>query len=427
MSSPDTLLQLPAEMTAASSAAIAPHLSEPSWPPVPVSMSSPDLTQAEYRAISQVLQTSTLSLGPQLEDFERALAAFIGASHGVGVSSGTSGLHLSMIASGVDAADLVVTTPFSFIASANCVLYERAIPIFVDVDPITGNIDPQRIAEAVWDLGRKPSDAEYWLPPALKGQSPLERGQLRAILPVHAFGQPADMDPIVEIAKGFNLPVIEDACEAIGSEYKGRKAGSLGDAAVFAFYPNKQVTTGEGGMIVTDKKEWVQLFRSLRNQGRDVFDSWLCHTRLGYNYRLDELSAALGLAQMRRIDDLLANRARVASWYDEQLAELELVQRPQIVSTTTRHSWFVYVVRILPPADRNDVMSRLAEAGIPCRPYFTPIHLQPFYSKQFGYQRGDFPITEYLGDVSLALPFSGVLQASEVDRVCTALRAALQH
>lgn len=390
-------------------------------------MSSPDLTPAECQTVSQVLQTPTLSLGPQLKAFERAVAACIGTPHAVGVSSGTSGLHLSVIACGTEAADLVVTTPFSFIASANCILYERAIPIFVDVDPITGNIDPQLVAEAVWALERHTSTAEHWLPPALRGRQPSQhRGRLRAILPVHAFGQPADMDPILDIAQDAQLAVIEDACEAIGAEYKGRKAGSLGDAAVFAFYPNKQVTTGEGGMIVTAKAEWAQFFRSLRNQGRDIFDSWLCHTRLGYNYRLDELSAALGLAQMRRIDDLLAKREQVAAWYNERLAHIELIECPHIVPTTTRNSWFVYVVRILPPANRNEVMRQLAAVGIPSRPYFTPIHLQPFYGKQFGYQPGAFPVTEYLGEVSLALPFSGVMQESEVDQVCTTLHAVLR-
>jgi dTDP-4-amino-4,6-dideoxygalactose transaminase len=245
---------------------------------------------------------------------------------------------------------------------------------------------------------------------------------LKAILPVHAFGQPADMDPILEVAREHGLAVIEDACEALGAEYKGRKAGTLGDAAVFAFYPNKQMTTGEGGLIVTDRDDWADLFYSLRNQGRDVFDAWLNHTRLGYNYRLDEMSAALGLAQIKRIDELLAKRARVAGWYNERLADIERVERPAIAPTTTRMSWFVYVVRIRPPADRDEVMRRLADAGIPSRPYFTPIHLQPFYWETFGYRRGDYPVTEELADVSLALPFSGIMTEDQVDRVCDALQ-----
>jgi perosamine synthetase len=411
--------------------------------PQPIPMSSPDLTGAEMAAVTQVLSTRYLSIGPRLEAFERAVAEYVGAAHAVGVNSGTSGLHLAVIAAGVGDSylnghkplDLVLTSPFSFVASANCILYQRAIPLFVDVDPATGNIDPVLVAE---ELERSHVRTFERL-----NVPTLQRSNVRAVLPVHAFGQPADMDPILKVARAHGLAVIEDACEAIGAEYKGRRAGTLGDAAVFAFYPNKQMTTGEGGMIVTGRRDWAELFRSLRNQGRDVFDAWLSHTRLGYNYRLDELSASLGLAQMGRIDELLAKRARVAGWYNERLAGLELVERPYIAPTTTRMSWFVYVVRILPStggrmpstggrmpstggrmpsANRDEVMRRLAAAGIPSRPYFTPIHLQPFYAETFGYQRGDFPVTEYLGDVSLALPFSSVMTEDQVDRVCEQLR-----
>jgi len=234
------------------------------------------------------------------------------------------------------------------------------------------------------------------------------------------------MDPILEVARRHSLAVIEDACEAIGAEYKRRKAGTLGDAAVFAFYPNKQITTGEGGMIVTSNTEWANLFRSLRNQGRDVFDAWLNPPRLGYNYRLDELSAALGLAQVQRIDELLAKRARVAQWYDQRLGDIELIERPRMAAGTTRMSWFVYVVRVHAPAERDALLRRLAETGVPSRPYFTPIHLQPFYRQTFGYARGDFPVTEHLGDVSLALPFSGVMTEDQVDYVVAQLRAMLR-
>ncbi len=397
-----------------------------------VPMSSPDLTDADIAAVNKVLQTRYLSLGPQIKAFERAFASYVGTRHAVGVNSGTNGLHLAIISAGVGEGDLVITTPFSFVASANCILYERAIPILVDVDPRTGNIDPVVVAEAVDALtdDQRPKTSDRWLPPAIRNsmrplRSPFAIHNLKAILPVHAFGQPADMEPILKVAQDHGLRVIEDACEAIGAEYKGRKAGTLGDAAIFAFYPNKQMTTGEGGMIVTDNEKWANLFCSLRNQGRDVFDAWLNHTRLGYNYRLDEMSAALGLAQIRRIEELLAKREQVARWYDERLADAELIERPYIAPTTTRMSWFVYVVRIKPPANRDQVMHRLAKANIPSRPYFTPIHLQPLYREKFGYQRGDFPITEYLGDVSLALPFSGVMTAEQVDRVCQQLRATV--
>jgi perosamine synthetase len=391
-----------------------------------ISMSSPDLTDGEIAAVNRVLQTRYLSIGPQIEAFEQALAAFVGTAHAVGVNSGTSGLHLAVIAAGVGEGDLVITTPFSFIASANCVLYERAVPIFVDIDPQTLNIDPALVAAAADDLARGGDAARRWLPPALrKSPIPNPRSPVKAVLPVDAFGQPADYAPIRETAARHGLAVIGDACEAIGAEYKGHRAGTLGDVAVFAFYPNKQMTTGEGGMIVTDRDDWDVLFRSLRNQGRDVFDAWLNHSRLGYNYRMDEMSAALGLSQLGRIEELLARRERVAGWYNERLAGVADVQIPYVAPTTTRMSWFVYVVRIAPEVGRDRVMARLKEQGIPSRPYFTPIHLQPFYAQKFGYRRGDFPVTERAGDTCLALPFSSVMTQAQVDCVCEALQAAL--
>jgi dTDP-4-amino-4,6-dideoxygalactose transaminase len=398
-----------------------------------IPMASPDLTADDIAAVNAVLHTPALSIGPQIEAFEQAIAVTMGVRHAVGVNAGTAGLHLGVIAAGVEQADLVITTPFSFIASANSILYERGVPVFVDVDAQTGNIDPALVADAaealahphgrdLRDVGSKMRDR--WLSRTIQAQASKPQ-TLKAILPVHAFGQPCEMDPILAVARAHQLCVIEDACEAIGAEYKGRKAGTLGDMGVFAFYPNKQMTTGEGGMIVTNNDVWADLFRSLRNQGRDVFNAWLHHSRLGYNYRLDEMSAALGLSQVKRIDHLLANRARVASWYAALLGDEELIETPHIAATTTRMSWFVYVVRIKPPVQREMVMRRLAEAGIPSRPYFTPIHLQPFYRNKFGYKRGDFPVTEYLGDVSLALPFSGVMTEEQVDFVCQKLRAAV--
>lgn len=388
--------------------------------PMKIPMSSPDITEAEIVAVNEVLRTPVLSIGPQIVAFEQASATYARTRHAAGVNSGTSGLHLCVIAAGVKPGDLVITSPFSFIASSNSILYEGGVPVFVDVDEATGNIDPALVAEAADDLAAGGERARRWLPRAV--ETP---GALRAIMPVHAFGQPADMDPIAAAAARHGLAVIEDACESIGAEYKNRRSGTLGDAAVFAFYPNKQMTTGEGGMIVTSREDWHDLFRSLRNQGRDVFDAWLNHTRLGYNYRLDELSAALGLVQMQRIDELLAKRARVAAWYDERLADLELLERPYIHPNTTRMSWFVYVVRIKAPADRDTVMARLADVGVPSRPYFTPIHLQPFYRSRFGFTCGDFPVTERLGDISLALPFSGVMSEDQVEYVCDNIRAVL--
>ena len=389
-----------------------------------IPMSSPDLTDDEIAAVTQVLLSGSLSFGPEIGNFERAFASYVGTAHAVGVNCGTSALHLAVIATKVREGDLVLTSPFSFVASANCILYEGGIPIFVDVDPVTGNIDPGLVVRAAQDLenGR----ATGWLPPTLrKNSSSITRPRLKAILPVHTFGQPCDMDPIMEIARTSNLTVIEDACEALGASYKGRQIGTIGDAAAFGFYPNKQMTTGEGGIIVTHKEDWAALFCSLRNQGRDVFDCWLNHTRLGYNYRLNEMSAALGFVQLKRINELLSKREQVSEWYHERLTGLDLLETPRVVPSTTRMSWFVYVVQVKPPIKRKEVMDRLAEAGIPSRPYFTPIHLQPFYRERFGYQRGNFPVTEYLGDVCLALPFSGVMTQDQVDYVCTHLRKIL--
>jgi dTDP-4-amino-4,6-dideoxygalactose transaminase len=271
----------------------------------------------------------------------------------------------------------------------------------VDIDPVTLNIDPDAIEFALAQSRR-----------------------IRAILPVHVFGQPADMDPILDLAHRHGVPVIEDACEALGAAYKGRAAGGLGNAGVFAFYPNKQITTGEGGMVVTDDSAWDALFRSLRNQGRDADDGWLSHTRLGYNYRLDELSAALGLAQTARLDELLEKRARVAAWYQARLGGLEGIRIPVVARTTTCMSWFVYVVRL---PNRDHVLHELARRGIPSRPYFPPIHLQPFYQTAFGFRGGEFPHAESAGASCLALPFFGTMREDQVDAVCGALEEIVRE
>ena len=372
-----------------------------------IPMCEPDITAAEREAVDEVLRGTTLSIGPRLELFERRIAAYVGARHAAGVSSGTAGLHLCMLAAGVGEYDLVRTTPFSFVASANAIMYVRARPVFVDIEPNALTIDPQRLADTARVVSRR------------------HGRRLKAILPVHVFGQTADMDPILEIAERHGLAVIEDACEAIGATYKGRPAGTIGDAGAFAFYPNKQMTTGEGGMVVTNHHGWDALFRSLRNQGRDVFDGWLAHSRLGYNYRLDELSAALGAVQAQRLDELLEKRARVAAWYEERLASLEGVERPGPAAWTTRMSWFVYVVRLAPRHDRDRLIRELEARGVPARPYFPPIHLQPFYRGRFGLRPGDFPVTEAAGASCLALPFFGTMREEQVDYVCGALAEAL--
>jgi len=367
-----------------------------------IHMSSPDITHLEIDAVTSVLQSRYLSIGPQINHFEEQFATYCAANYGIAVNSGTSGLHLGIIAAGIKDADEVITSSFSFIASANCIAYERARPVFVDIDPATANIDPALIEAAITD-------------------------RTRAILPVHSFGQPADMDRIQVIARKYNLPIIEDACEAIGAEYKGRRVGTLGDCGVFAFYPNKQMTTGEGGLIVTNNPDWAQQFRSLRNQGRDVFDAWLNHTRLGYNYRMDEMSAALGVVQLSRIEELLAKRARIAGLYNKQISEIKGLNIPYIAPTTTRMSWFVYVIRCGEQISRNLLMSYLAEHGIDSRPYFTAIHLQPFYQQTYGYKRGDLPHAEHASDTYLALPFSSIMTETEVDYVCHHLRLGVMQ
>jgi dTDP-4-amino-4,6-dideoxygalactose transaminase len=337
------------------------------------------------------------------------------------VSSGTAGLHLCVRAAGIGPDDLVVTTPFSFVASTNVMLYENAVPVFVDVDPRTGNINPHLVEKAVHDLIEGGKKADAWLPKKGAGT----KRKLKAILPVDVFGQPADLEPIRKVADEFGIKMIEDSCEALGAEYKGKPAGSFGDYAVFAFYPNKQITTGEGGVVVTRDDSAADMMRALRNQGRAPGDTWLQHTYLGYNYRLDEMSAALGAVQMGRLAELLNKRDRVAGWYAERLAEIPGVEPPVIEAFTTRMSWFVYVVRFEAKIDRDVIAKRLAASDIPVRPYFLPIHLQPYMVERFGYREGDFPVTEDLGKRGLALPFSGVMREEQVEAVCSAIRDEL--
>jgi dTDP-4-amino-4,6-dideoxygalactose transaminase len=384
-------------------------------------MSSPDLTDLEREAVARVLRTPNLSMGGEIQGFEAAFRDYTGRKHAIGVNSGTAGLHLCVRAAGIGADDMVITTPFSFVASANVLLFERAVPVFVDVDPVTGNIDPQAVLEAVTEIANGGEAGRAWLPrTGYRGE-----GRLKAILPVDVFGQPTDYDPIRKVAQEHGLKIIEDSCEALGAEYKGRKAGTLGDMGVYAFYPNKQITTGEGGLIVTDDDRAADFMRALRNQGRAPGDTWLQHTHLGYNYRLDEMSAALGRAQMSRLDELLVKRERVADWYNQRIAEIQGVEPPQLAANTTRASWFVYVVRFAPEINRDRIAEALGELGIPARPYFLPIHLQPYMVERFGYQEGDFPVTEDLGRRGLALPFSGVMSEDQVDKVCHALAQAI--
>jgi perosamine synthetase len=386
-----------------------------------VPMSRPDIGEAERQAVLDVLHTPRLSMGDQTQAFEAAACAMSGAAHAIAVNSGTAGLHLCVRAASLGPGDLVLTTPFSFVASSNVLLYEKAVPVFVDAEAVSGNIDAAQLAEAAADLKAGGKRAARWLP-----RRGTDSGQLKAILAVDVFGQPANYDAVRAVADEHGLALIEDSCEAIGAEYKGRKAGLLGDMGVFAFYPNKQMTTGEGGIIVTNDGDAAELMTAMRNQGRAPGDTWLEHHYLGYNYRLTEMSAALGRVQLQRLDELLAQRQRVAGWYAARLASHDLVEVPELLPSTTRMSWFLYVVRLASGIDRDQVIRDLDGRGIPSRPYFSPIHLQPYMRKLFGYREGDFPVTEDLGHRGLALPFSGIMEEGEVDLVVKELLDVLE-
>lgn len=362
-----------------------------------IPLSRPDITQAERDAVLEVLQTPNLSLGPKLSEFERIFAEFVGSRHAVAVNSGTSALHLCIRAIGLKPGDEVITTPFSFIASSNCILFEHGVPVFVDIDPDTWNINPDLIEAAITP-------------------------RTRAILPVDVFGHVADMPKIRHIARRHGLRVIEDSCEALGARLNGQMAGTFGDVGTFGFYPNKQITTGEGGMIVTDDDHIRDLASSMRSQGRGSGGGWLLHERLGYNYRLSDINCALGIAQIRRADQILANRQRSAGYYIERLQGEQRI-RMQKPLPGSQVSWFVMVVRLndaYSAEDRDRILTTLRKQGVGCSNYFPAIHLQPFYQEQFGYRRGQFPVCEALCDRTVALPFHGMLTESEVDFACKA-------
>ncbi len=383
-----------------------------------INMSSPDLTDADRQAVIEVINTPNLSMGKWTPAFEKTFCDLTGAKHAIAVNSGTAGLHLCVRAAGIGAGDLVITTPFSFVASSNVMLFENAIPVFVDVDPRTGNLNPELVANAAKNI-EKYLPRNGWSRYAKDATRP---PTLKAILPVDVFGQPADMDSINAVAKKYNLKVIEDSCEALGAMYKGKHAGTMGDFGVFAFYPNKQITTGEGGVIITDDDDAANFMRAMRNQGRAPGDTWLQHTHLGYNYRIDEMSAAMGASQMSRLDEIMTKREQVAGWYEARLSEVAGIETPFIESFTTKSSWFVYVIRFDKKINRDEIAKRLDARGIPVRPYFLPIHLQPYIAEKFGYKEGDFPVTEDLGKRGLAIPFSGVMTEEEVDYVCNIIR-----
>lgn len=360
-----------------------------------VELSYPDLTEQEIEAVVAVLSSQYLSMGPRVSQFEYEFAVYLGRKYAIAVNSGTSGLHLAVKSLGIGKGDEVITSPFSFIASSNCLLYEGAQPVFADIDPISLNINPDLIERSITK-------------------------KTKAILPVDVFGYPAEMEQIVFLAQKYGLAVIEDACEALGSTINRRLSGTMGELAVFSFYPNKQITTGEGGMIVTDDEKLALLCKTMRNQGRVEDGLWLTHRMLGYNYRLDEMSAALGIVQLTRLDEIIKKREKIARLYEQKLGSYDWLTLPPR-QENIEQSWFVYVIRLDSTINRDAVMQVLQEEGIGCRPYFSPIHLQPFYKSLFGYREGQFPITEEVSRSTLALPFHNRLTEKEIDYVAKTL------
>ena len=376
----------------------------------PIPLSAPDITDAEIAAVLAVLRTPHLSLGPELADFETALAAYHSVPHAVAVSSGTAGLHMALLTLGVGEGDEVIVPSFAFIAVANAVVHVRAMPVFADIDPITLNITPESV--------------ERVLTP-----------RTRCIIVVHTFGIPADMPALRELALRHNVAIIEDACEAIGAELEGRRVGVFGDLAVFGFYPNKQITTGEGGAVLAHTGAHADRLRALRNQGRKPHSElspatnpaadWHHHDDIGFNYRLSEIACALGRVQLSRIGEILALRRAAAERYDALLAGIAGLELPPLSLSCCSVSWFVYVVRLPKSTDRARVQSQLAARGIATSPYFAPIHQQPAWSEFFREQGPDLPLTESVGQRTLAIPFFTRISSTQQEQVASALQLAL--
>lgn len=366
-----------------------------------IPMSAPDITEEDVQAVIKVVRSGRLALGPKTEEFEDLIANYVGVKYAVAVSSGTAALHLIVKALNIGTGDEVLVPSFTFVASVNVILYEGAKPVFVDIEPETYNLDPQ-------DVRRKITP------------------RTRAIMVVDVFGHPAEWDDILKIADRYNLKIIDDSCEALGAEYRGKKLGQFGDAAAFGFYPNKQMTTGEGGVIVTNNSDIAHSCRSMRNQGRGGIGAWLEHERLGFNYRMTEMSAALGVSQLRRIEQLLAKRERVAEIYTKKLLGFDFV-RPPVVRPYVRMSWFVYVVTLREGLHRRRVMEALAKQGIPTRGYFEPVHLQPYIRAMLDTREGQLPVTESSAQRTIALPFHGNVSEDEVDLVVEALTEAARR
>lgn len=360
-------------------------------------MARPEIGEREQELVAEVLASGVLSLGPMLPRFERLLAEWTGAPHASAVSSGTAGLHLAVRAAGIEPGDEVITSPLSFVASANVMLYEGAKPVFADIDPVTLNVDPSNVRGALSE-------------------------KTKGLLPVHLFGAAAAMPQLEEIASREGLWIVEDACEAVGAvDSDGHRVGTRGHQAVLGFYPNKQIATGEGGMVLCPTAEIKERIDSERNQGRAPDMGWLDHTRLGFNYRLSDVAAAIGIAQVEKLDQMLERRAKVAAAYTRILGEIPGLTLPAVDDRFSRRSWFVYVVQLPTGVDRDEVIGRLRTMGISSKPYMPVIHLQPHFRELYGHAPGDFPVAEDIASRSLALPFFPAMRTSDVERVAEAL------
>ena len=365
-----------------------------------IALSSPYLDEREQDLVLDVLRSGRLSLGPMVERFEELFAEAVGAPYAAAVSSGTAGLHLLSRIAGLGPGDEAITSPYSFAASANCFLYERATPVFADVDPQTLNLDPRAVEAAITE-------------------------RTKAIVAVDIFGYPCELEPLRELAERHGLALIQDSCEALGAVYRGAPVGSHGPPAVFAFYPNKQITTGEGGIVTTHSEDEWRLLKSLRNQGRADGGGWLEHARLGFNYRIDDVRAAIGIAQLEKLDEILARRASVAARYDELLRDVDGVDAPLQDDDDHRRSWFVYVVKLARELDRERVIASLERDGVQTARYLPCIHLQPYMRELYGFAEGLCPVAEDASRRTLALPFHTALDRDDQERVVESLRAAV--
>ncbi|HMO00090.1 MAG TPA: DegT/DnrJ/EryC1/StrS family aminotransferase [Miltoncostaeaceae bacterium] len=363
-----------------------------------IPLAKPVIGDRERELVDEVLRSGQLSLGPMVPRFEQAWCDRIGVKHAVAVSSGTAGLHLCLHALGLGPGDEVVTSSFSFVASANAILFTGATPVFAEVDPLTFNMDPAAVEAAITP-------------------------RTKAILIVDIFGYPADVPALVRIADRHGLARVEDACQTIDGAYDGRKLGTFGHPAVYGFYANKQLTTAEGGVVLTDDPVLAGRLQSLRNQGRSDDGAWLVHSRLGVNYRLSDVHSAIGVAQLERLSDMMAGRARVAGWYQERVRGIDGVS-PMYEGPQTR-SWFVYAPRLDADLDRDRIIGDLDAVGVSAKPYLPCIHLQPFYQHEHGHRPGEFPVTEAISASTIALPFFPEMTEAQVERVCGALAAAI--